>query len=57
MRYKHIITNDTISQVDYNYLPIIDQIEYVPVKENDIFVKSAIIQEENMVEHYLMIEY
>lgn len=43
MRYKHIITNDTISQVDYNYLSTVDQIEYVPVKENDTFIESAVI--------------
>lgn len=43
MRYKHIITNDTISQVDYNYLSTVDQIEYVPIKENDTFIESAVI--------------
>ncbi len=43
MRYKHILTNDTISQVDYNYLPTVDQIEYTPVKEDDTFLESAVI--------------
>lgn len=43
MRYKHILTNDTISQVDYNYLSTVDQIEYTPVKEDDTFLESAVI--------------